>query len=140
MLTNNPGLKEQLDSMPLKVFSGKESLNPDSKGLFFCYLLPVYNISGENKGWSIKEGKVFWYYYFNSTKEIIDDALAIDPLVQCEKDTLRKVSGKNEELSEIRGKMDKYIFNSYMKKNQVPINDDKDNSLRPVLLAWMEEI
>ena len=140
MLTNNPGLKEQLDSMPLKMFSGKERLNPDARGLFFCYLLPVYNISGENKGWSIKDGKAYWYYYFISTETIIEDALAIDPLVKCEKATLRKVSGKNAELSEIRRKMFKYIFNTYMKKNQVPINDDKGNSLTPVLLAWMEEI
>jgi len=133
LLKDHPALAERLDTMPLRVFSGKVHPSPPSsnaRAVVFCYRLPAKDATtGE---WDDEAGFTRWYLYDLETGDIEEDATHIFPLIECNPDTPRQTATPEETLSETRRQMDKHIANTYLKKVQAPIG------VESTLLAWME--
>lgn len=133
LLDDHPDLAEQLERMPLRVFSGKAHPNPSSPGalaVFFCYRLPAKDATtGE---WDNEAAFTRWYLYDLETGNIIDDATRIFEVIQTEPGTSRQTATAKKALTEIRQAMDKHIKDTYLKKVQAPIG------VSSTLLAWME--
>jgi superfamily II DNA or RNA helicase len=139
IIFENPSIEEKLNSFPLKVFSGKETLTPNTKGVFFCYRLPIIQrVANDSYCWSLEEGITSWYFYDLESKETIDDFIKINQIIACDRAEKRIVKFDKESLIEIRKTIEKRIKNSYYKDNQVPMQDEEGNSLNPILLTWME--
>jgi hypothetical protein len=129
LLLTYPDLPSRLPYYPKRLFSGKESIKPDTRGVFFCYQLPSKNADGN---WDLEASFTRWYYYDLASDQILEDAAQIFIFVQCDSETPRVVKESKARLSEIRHKLDEYILDSYLKKVQAPIG------FQPALLAWME--
>ena len=130
LLTNHPGLADQLEKLPLKVFSGKSHPTQGASAVFLCYSLPAR--VAETGEWTREAGHCRWYLYDCESETIEGDETEMVGLIRSTIKTARKVSLKHESLSEIREKIDKYIKNTYLKKNQAPVG------IKPTLMAWME--
>jgi len=138
ILKNNPDLQGRLIKMPKRIFSGKAKINSATKGVFFCYKLPVLIREGENDFWNITDGITQWLLYDIEKSMIISDAMEIDPQIYSDPQTNRIVKMDKTTLVDIRKKVEADIDKNYIKRNQVPIQDEDDNSLKPQLIAWME--
>ncbi len=142
MLKNDPELKNRLDNMPKRLFSGKEVLSDTAEGVFFCYKLPTMHREekdGENiSRWSMEDGQTKWLLYDLETESILDDALKIDARIKSEPETPRKTEMNQNELIEIRKKVEMHISNNDFKTQNVPLTDEYGNKLKPQLIAWME--
>jgi superfamily II DNA or RNA helicase len=129
LMQDNPQLAETTRLMPLRLFSGKEHVSPDTKAVFFCYRLPAKNAEGEwDEGVSITR----WYVYDVGSKEIVESTPQIFTWIHCYPETPRTNAISRKELKEMRLEMDKHVLNSYMKKVQAPQGQAAS------LLAWME--
>jgi len=138
LIEADPGLAARLDSLPGRVFSGKAHPKAGSRAVFFCYALPAapaLNRDGtipEDEPWVTDGGNSAWYLFDIDTEQVLDDPPKIVDFVRCKPDTPRKHDVLEKTLSEIRGRIEKHIKNSYLKQVQAPIG------VKPVLKAWME--
>jgi superfamily II DNA/RNA helicase len=129
LLKEHPGLADQIEAMPLRVFSGKANIEAGAQGVFFCYRLPGKTAEGE---WIDEAGFTRWYYYNLATGEIFDNAPEIHPLIESAPETERQTIIDHDILRQARQQLDTHIKNSYLKDVQAPVG------VRPVLLTWME--
>jgi hypothetical protein len=139
MLIAEPILEEKLNAFPLKVFSAKEAIKADTKGVFFCYRLPINikNTDGTMR-WSLQEGVTSWYFYSIDKKNILEDFIAINEIISCDETVQRIMKFEQKNLVDIQKTVKNYIINNYYKASQVPVHDEEGNSLNPILLTWME--
>jgi hypothetical protein len=141
LLQDYPDLKERLDRLPGRVFSGKEHPVAQGKGVFFCYALPAPDNSvAENTStngqaadlWTEEAGYTQWYLYDVTTEQILEEPSEILDLIRCEPDTDRRRDLPEVSLTEIRKKVEKHIKNKYLKPVQAPVG------VKASLKAWME--
>jgi superfamily II DNA or RNA helicase/HKD family nuclease len=137
LMKNNPELRDRLNSLPGRLFSGKAHIKPGTKAVFLCYSLPAprgpaEKTEGEDEGWSLDSGASRWYLYDIAAEQISEDAPAINNVVRCDADTPRRTEIAQPTLTEIRQKIEKHIKNTYLKQVQAPVG------VKPVLKAWME--
>ena len=136
LLRDNPELIGRLDALPGRVFTGKEHPSKDSKAVFFCYRLlrPDHSVSKpeEELPWTEEAGETKWYLYDLITDKILDEPADIVGVVRSAPDTPRHCEIERKTLSEIRGKIEKHIKNTYLKSSNAPMG------IRPTLKAWME--
>jgi len=130
LLKEYPELEERLNRMPNRIFSGKDALSPDARGVFFCYARPAK--AAEAKAWTIEAGDVKWYLYDLESKKILEDPYEIVRHIRCQPETPRICRAQPEDLKAIRKTLDTHIKNTYLKQVQAPIG------VKPVLRAWME--
>ncbi|MGA2491223.1 MAG: C-terminal helicase domain-containing protein, partial [Anaerolineales bacterium] len=129
LLLTYPDIPSRIPYYPLRLFSGKETLQDGARGVFFCYQLPSKNADGI---WDDEASFTRWYLYNLADETITDDATQIFSFVKCVPETPRQVKESKDRLSDIRQKLDKYLNDTYLKKVQAPIG------YQPILLAWME--
>jgi superfamily II DNA/RNA helicase len=134
-----PYLAERLSALPGRVFSGKQHLRPDSKGVFFCYAIPALEkkikkegSEGEEEVWTEEAGFTRWYLYDVDNEKILDDHAEIINFIRSTPDTPRHRTLPEKNLTEIRQKIEKHIKNTELKRIQAPIN------VKIKLKAWME--
>jgi superfamily II DNA or RNA helicase len=153
LLAEQPGLRERLDGLPGRVFSGKEHVKPGTKAVFFCYALPAVDkgldgkaqgrrrkAEGERKGenvsdaaaWTTDAGKAAWYLYDLATGKILEQAEEIVACVRSQPETPRRCTHTEAALRDARLKVEKHIKNTYLKQVQAPVG------VRPILKCWME--
>lgn len=132
LLKDNPELEEKLNDLPLRVFSGKEHPQAESRAVFFCYTMPTRERGEGEEEWSVEEGLVQWYLYDLETEKILREAAEIVEFIRSAPETPRQCKIAQKTLAEIRIKIEKHIKNSYLKKIQAPVG------VKPVLKAWME--
>lgn len=138
LLKDIPDLETRLSSLPLRVFSGKEHISPESKAIFFCFALPApaYDKTETKEQdaaiWTEEAGFAKWYLYTIPDEKIIDEPGDIISLIRCIPETPRKNTIAEETLSEIRQKIEKHIKNTYLKQVQAPIG------VKAILKSWME--
>ncbi len=141
LLQDYPGLKELLDNLPGRVFSGKEHPLPQGRGIFFCYALPAPdNSAGENKPtngqasdlWTEEAGYTQWYLYDAANDQILEEPSEILDLIRSKPDTDRNTDLPKVSLTEIRKKVEKHIKNTYLKSVVAPVG------VKANLKAWME--
>ena len=130
LLKENPLILDELKHFPTKVFSGKDHIKPDTKAVFFCYLLPAKDITTEQ--WTEDAASSKWYLYDLASEKIFKEPADIIDFIRCNKDTPRKTEIRKQDLIHIRKKMDNYIKNTYLKSVQAPIG------VKQILKAWME--
>jgi superfamily II DNA or RNA helicase len=136
LLDADPGLAKRIAALPGRVFSGKEHVSPDTRAAFFCYRLPR-PASAEGKPddsmpWTEEAGETRWYLYVLDKQAILEEPADIVAAIRCTSDTPRRCLIEPATLSEIRGKVEKHIKNTFLKAMQAPIG------VKPVLKAWME--
>lgn len=147
LLSDYPDLIERVEALPGRVFSGKQHPSPSSKAVFFCYAMPApppvsasaqpptetaKDENAEPPAWSEEAGETKWYLFDLTSEKITDDPTTIVKLIRSTPETPRKHNIPEHGLSEIRGKIEKHIKNTYLKQVQAPIG------VKPHLKAWME--
>jgi superfamily II DNA or RNA helicase len=130
LMRDYPNLQEQIDEMPLRVFSGKDYPGDDTRAVFFCYRLPAKD--AKSGDWTEETSFTKWYLYNLDNHHIEGDAARIYKLIESTPDTPRITREKKTALSELRRTMDKHVTNTYMKRVQAPVG------VQFQLLAWME--
>ncbi len=143
LLQDYPDLKERLDRLPGRVFSGKEHPVAQGKGVFFCYALPAPDNSvAENTTtngqaadlWTEEAGYTQWYLYDLTTEQILEEPSEILGLIRSKPDTETRHGLPKESLTEIRKKVERHIKNEYFKQVQAPVG------VKANLKTWMELI
>ena len=135
---DNPALENRLNSLPLRVFSGKRHPSKGARGVFFCYALPALDITHEEaeagtaEAWNEAVGRAQWYLYDCAQGDILSDPGEIAEAIRSNVETERHCEMTAETLREIRLKIEKHIKNDYLKRAQAPVG------VKPTLKAWME--
>lgn len=140
LLRDYPDLKDRLERLPLKVFSGKEHLKPGIQAVFFCYSLPApgaaaYDDEGNGSSpaaWTEEKGYTRWYLYTPADERLEEEPGEIISLIRSTPETPRRCSMQREKLTEIRKKVEKHIKDTYLKKVQAP------QGVKATLKAWLE--
>jgi hypothetical protein len=138
LVKRNPELPKMLEALPGKLFSGKEHISKGSRAVFFCYAMPSPppllhdGTVPEDAPWITDGGATHWYFYDVESGSIEDNPAKIVAAIRCTPETPRKHDIPEPTLSEIRGKIEKHIKNTYLKQVQAPIG------VKPALKAWME--
>ena len=137
LLKQFPDLEARLNSLPGRVFSGKQHPKPGTQAVFFCYALPVLltkkNAAGEEvQEWVTDAGYSQWYLYRLEKEDITTEPAEIIDLIRSQPETPRQNSIPKETLSDIRVKLDYHIKSTYLKKVNAM------GGVKPVLKAWLE--
>lgn len=133
LIQDNPGLEPFLNSVPLRLFSGKEHTQPNTTALFLCYRLPAEDKTlPPEEAWFGEAGRTGWYLYDLATQQIAEEPPRIAEIIRSNLETPRRLAVKPAELREIRLKIEKHIKNTYLKQVQAPVG------VKPVLKCWME--
>lgn len=136
LLKEHADLATRLDALPGRVFSGKEHPSSEAKAVFFCYRLPKpdYAVAAfdGNLPWTEEAGETKWYLYDLDNGAILDEPAQIVDLIRSKPDTPRVCEIEQKTLSEIRGKIERHIKNTYLRNMQAPLG------IKPILKAWME--
>jgi hypothetical protein len=137
LLVSHPEIAAALNDMPLKAFSGKAGIKPDTRAIFFCFRIPrpdnnlIDTESGEPR-WSDPAGSTVWACYDTTGKKILTEPGAIASLIRSAPDTPRACKIDQATLSEVRKQVEKQIVVEYLKPLQAPIG------VSPILKCWME--
>ena len=122
-----------LNSVPLRLFSGKEHLQPGIRAVFFCYRLPAEDKTvPPEQAWEGEAGRTGWYLYEVARDLIAEDAPHIAEIIRSTVETPRRLAIEPVTLRDIRLKVEKHIKNTYLKQVQAPVG------VKPVLKCWME--
>ncbi len=138
LLKDHPGLEEQLNGFPKRVFSGRHHPITGARAVFFCYSLPGLDLSLQDGGasdaaaWTEEAGYTKWYLYDTGRDRILEETPAIHELIKCGPDTPRHRGMEEKTLSEIRASVEKHIKNTYFKSTQAPAG------VKATLRAWLE--
>jgi superfamily II DNA or RNA helicase len=137
LVSESLGLKERLDSLPGRVFSGKKHPLEGARAVFFCYALPApagpaeKTAEGESE-WSVERGCTRWYLRDLQTNKILEEPAEIIEFIRSDPETPRRTVVEKKMLTEIRIEVEKHIKNGYLKQVQAPVG------VKPLLKAWME--
>ncbi len=133
LLKENPALEAFLDTVPLRLFSGKQHPKPGTRAVFFCYGLPAEDKARPPElAWYGDATRTGWYVYNLDDSAINDDPARIAELIRSIPHTPRVTAIEQPTLREIRLKIEKHIKNTYLKQVQAPVG------VRPTLKCWME--
>jgi len=77
-------------------------------------------------------GETRWYLYLLEKQALLEEPADIVAAIRCTPETPRRCIIEQAKLSEIRGKIEKHIKNTFLKAMQAPID------VKPILKAWME--
>ena len=133
LLKNNPGLEPFLETVPLRLFSGKQHPKPGTRAIFFCYRLPAEDKTlPPEKAWEGEANRTGWYLYRLADDAILEDPAQIAEFIRSKPETPRVAAIEQPTLREIRLKIEKHIKNSYLKQVQAPVG------AMPLLKCWME--
>ncbi|TAH34306.1 MAG: helicase [Planctomycetota bacterium] len=130
LLQGDPGLEVRLMRLPGSVFSGRERPAKGSRGVFFCYALPA--LDKETDEFTEEAGTTRWYLFDLDRGAILEEPGEIAASIRSKPDTPRKCTTEEKTLVEIRGKVDKHIKNTYLKRVDAPVG------VKPKLRCWME--
>ena len=130
LLDKNPELEDRLKSLPGSLYSGRKKTAKHAAGVFLCYSLPA--LDKEAGEFTYEAGSTKWYLYDAHKKTILEEAGDIASHIRSIPETPRICSFVQEELIDIRSKLDKHIKNSYLKRVNAPVG------VKPKLRCWME--
>jgi hypothetical protein len=82
--------------------------------------------------WTEEAGETRWYLFHLEKQAILEEPSDIVPAIRCVPETARRCIIERPTLSELRGKIEKHIKNTFLKPMQAPVG------VKPILKAWME--
>ena len=130
LLKADPELEAWLRAFPGSIFSGRKKLAKGILGVFFCYGLPA--LDKEKNEFTEEAGTTRWYFYNLDRDTIFDEPGEIAASIRAKPNTSRKCTSEQKTLIEIRGKVEKHIKNTYLKRVDAPVG------VKPALRCWME--
>ncbi len=130
LLKADPTLEARLRQLPGGVFSGRKRPARGVRGVFFCYALPALDrVLGE---FTEAAGITRWYLYDIDRKAILEEPGDIVASIQSKPTTPRICNEDEPTLLDIRGKIERHMKNTYLKRIDAPIG------VKPALRCWME--
>lgn len=130
LLQADPSLEDRLTKLPGAVFSGKKKDTAGARGVFFCYALPAFD--AEAGEFTEEAGTTRWYFYNLERDAILEEPGEIIASVRSVPETLRTCIFEEQTLISLRGKVEKHIKNTYLKRLDAPVG------VKPALRCWME--
>jgi len=130
LLQVDPELENRLKQLPGATFSGRKRVAKGVRGVFFCYALPA--LDKEAGEFTEAAGTARWYLYDIDKGSILEEPGEIVASIRAKPDTPRKCTSEQNTLIEIRGKIEKHIKNTYLKRVDAPVG------VKPSLKCWME--
>jgi hypothetical protein len=130
LLQADPALEARLDGLPGGAYSGRKRPAKGLRGLFFCYALPAFD--KESGEFTHAAGTARWYLYDLERDRILEEPGDIVGSVRSTPETPRRCAMDEKSLLEVRGKIEKHIKNSYLKRLDAPVG------VKPALKCWME--
>lgn len=130
LLKEDPALVDRLVAFPGAIFSGRKKVTRGIKSIFFCYALPAMDKEAEE--FTEEAGTTRWYLYDLDRDTILEEPGEIIASVRSKPNTSRKCTTEEKTLIEIRGKIEKHIKNTYLKRVDAPVG------VKPTLKCWME--
>jgi superfamily II DNA or RNA helicase len=137
LIKEHPDLAASLDSLPLKLFSGKHHPTKGAQAVFFCFRIPrpdpdlLPTDSGELR-WSDSAGFTVWACSDPAGETVTTDSTAIADLVRSLPKTSRHCVLDHAALSALRRKIEKDVTKTHLRALQAP------PGVSPVLKCWME--
>lgn len=125
-----PELEAHLKQLPGATFSGRKRVAKGIRGVFFCYGLPA--LDKEKEEFTEEAGTVRWYLYDMDRDAVLEEPGEIIASIRSKPQTPRKCTSEEKTLVDIRGKIEKHIKNSYLKRVDAPVG------VKPSLKCWME--
>ena len=132
LLQTDPGLEARLKGLPGATFSGRKRVAKGVRGVFFCYALPALDKQKTPPEFTEEAGTTRWYLYDLDRDAILEEPGEIVASIRSKPDTPRKCTTEEKTLIELRGKIEKHIKNSYLKRVDAPVG------VKPALRCWME--
>jgi superfamily II DNA or RNA helicase len=136
LLNADPKLEARLDDLPNRIFSGREAISPNARGVFFCWSLPGPDPNLDPAlgadAWTGQSGEAKWYYRDLASGTIADSPAAIADLIRSTPETPRHLDTPRETLRAALIEVEKHIRNTYLRQVQAPVG------VKPILKAWME--
>ncbi len=130
LLRADPELEKRLTALPGSVFSGRKKIARGAAGVFFCYALPALDkLAGE---FTEEAGITRWYFYDMERDTIREEAGDIIASIRSAVDTPRICKTSPTTLMDLRGKVEKHIKTTYLKRVDAPVG------VKPALKCWME--
>jgi hypothetical protein len=102
------------------------------RGVFFCYALPALDNHKNPPEFTEEAGTTRWYLYDLDRNAILEEPGEIVDCIRSKPETPRTCSTEEKTLIELRGKIEKHIKNSYLKRVDAPVG------VTPSLRCWME--
>jgi superfamily II DNA or RNA helicase len=130
LLLADPEIEARLKQMPGAMFSGRKRPAKGAHGVFFCYALPA--LDKEAGEFTEEAGTTRWYLYDLEHDTILEEPGEIVASIRSKPETPRNCTTEQKTLVEIRGKIEKHIKNSYLKRIDAPVG------VKPLLKCWME--
>ena len=130
LLKADSELEGHLHGLPGAIFSGRKQLTKGARGVFFCYALPA--LDKEAGEFSEEAGTTRWYLYDLDRSRILVEPGEIVTSIRSKLNTPRKCTSDKMTLTDIRGKIEKHIKNTYLKRVDAPVG------VKPTLKCWME--
>ena len=130
LLQSDPDLDKRLNKFPSAVFSGRKHAKTRRPEVFFCYSLPA--LDKEENEFTEEAGITRWYLYDLNSEAILDKPEEIVNCIRSRPRTPRKCRIEEEQLVQIRRKIERYIKNTYLERVDAPAG------VRPKLRCWME--
>lgn len=130
LMQADPELEARLRKLPGSVFSGRKQARKGMRGVFFCYGLPA--LDKQQGEFTDDAGTTRWYFYDLAREAILEEPGEIVASIRSEPTTPRFCRFEEQDLTAIRGKIEKHIKNSYLKRVDAPVG------VKPSLRCWME--
>lgn len=130
LLLTDPTLQSRLRALPGGIFSGRQRPAKGTTGVFFCYGLPA--LDKETGEFTHEAGATRWYLYDLGRNTILEEPGEIVASIRSEADTPRQCKTDEKTLVDLRGKLEKHIKNTYLKRVDAPVG------VKPALRCWME--
>jgi len=137
LVKEHPELAAALDTLPLKLFTGKAHPTSGAKAVFFCFRIPrpdpdlTATDTGELR-WSDAAGFTVWICSDLAGERLATDPAAIADLIRSLSDTPRRTALDRTALSALRKKIEKEITTTHLRALQAP------PGVTPILKCWME--
>jgi hypothetical protein len=133
----HPELAAELDSLPLKLFSGKQHPTSGVKAVFLCFRIPrpdpdLVPLEGGELRWSDRAGFTVWICSDLAGEHLASDPAAIADLIRSLPETPRRCAIDRADLSVLRKKVEKEVTKVHLRPLQAP------PGVTPILKCWME--
>ena len=130
LLRADPTLEVRLSGLPGGIYSGRKRAAKGVRGLFFCYALPAFD--KEAGEFTHAAGTIRWYLHDLERDQILEEPSGIVASIRSGPETSRRFVMAEKALLDARGKIEKHIKNSYLKRVDAPV------AAKPALKCWME--
>ena len=130
LIQSDPELEARLNGLPGAIFSGRKRPAKGTRGVFFCYALPA--LDKEKDEFTEEAGTTRWYLFDLDRDSILEEPGELAASIRSKPSTRRKCTTDEKTLVDIRGRVEKHVKNTYLKRVDAPVG------VKPKLRCWME--